>query len=82
MSFTITTVTAFLGKDDKDEEGMIALTVGGIAYPCIFADEERALLLYPMIKAKFPDGTYRIVQFSERKDVTDEWLQKLSHLGL
>lgn len=74
MAFKITTVTAFVSVGKDGEEGVMAFHSNDGWHPMVCADEERIRIVFSIAEEISRDsGTpFRILQFSERKDVTDE----------
>jgi hypothetical protein len=72
VSFRITTVSAFLAVDEKDEEGIIGMQVaGGSWVPFVMADETRLNQLRPHAEniARQSGRKIKLVRFSMREDL-------------
>lgn len=82
MSFTITKLTAYIATDEKGEEGVVSfMGTDGKWMPLICADERRIQLMHRMaMQISASTGkSLKIIQFSERKDVTEETMNKYGH---
>lgn len=72
----IETVTAFVSVDAEGNEGLMAFNDGNQWVPMIGADHDRIISMLPLAKrmAAQKDGMpYRIVKFTTRTDVTEEY---------
>lgn len=83
MAFRIETITAFVATTNADE-GIIGFFNAKDKewVPLVCADEKRVESVIKLAEvAKQETGhDYRILQFSVRRDVTDEIKEKYSHL--
>ncbi len=79
MSFTITKLTAFVAIDKDNEEGVMGIRTAEGWMPLICADEARIKSMFPAAEkiSKATNKPYRILQFSQREDVTEEITNKL-----
>ena len=74
MAFTITKLTAFVAIDEDNEEGIMGFRSADGWMPLVCANEARVKSMYPVAEqiSKVSGKSYRILQFSQRKDVTEE----------
>lgn len=77
--FKIKNVTAFIAEDKDGTEGVMAYRNDNDMWmPLICADEVRVEQMFPMAEhiAKTLDKPFRVIQFAERKDITEETIKK------
>ncbi len=70
---------AFVAEDSgPDDEGIMGISMGDLMMPLVGADQDRikSLLVHAEFVSKMTDKPYRILEFSVRKDVTDQYLPK------
>lgn len=80
MAQKIEKLTAFVSVDKDGDEGVLAQKLGSIMMPLIAADMERLTDLFPLLKNFKKDGvSFRILEFSNREDVTEKYLSKTKH---
>lgn len=74
----IKTVTAFVSEDATGEGIMAFLRPDGIWIPMVAADEERMISLYPhAVEVAEKSGVdFKVLQFTNRNDITEEIKQK------
>jgi|GEM_PF-6275845 len=75
MNKTIDTITAFVHTDETNQEGIIALCMDGTTWlPCVGADHDRIVSLYPRVKQSMEQQgkDFKLIQFSTRSDITDD----------
>lgn len=75
MAFTIQKITAFISVGPDGEEGIIGSRLAdGSWLPFVCADEKRIEQVFPIAEqiAKANSIEYKIVQFDNRVDVTDQ----------
>lgn len=79
MAFTMEIITAFVAVDTDGEEGVMGMKMGDSWMPLIGADPVRIKALYPIALdlCNREGKEMRVLQFSNRVDVTDEWRKKL-----
>lgn len=81
MAFKIETITAIIGADENEEEGIWSALSDGVWVPMIGADWDRVKSMVPaaMSMARTTGKKFKVIRFSQMTDITEEVMREYNN---